>query len=205
MGFVGATWLEYTRLAIFGTVTLFSIVELGVAGNLTYLTNTYYNNYYGFAALAIATAVLSLITFPLMIVFDLLTTDVFTSWVITELVWTGFLWVLWLASGAAAADKDNSVFGSIDCSYFNGKINTACHEFQAIEAFAFINWILLMGYFVALLVMAILGARKGGRIWTASVKAAEFGGIGLSTEKPTTTTVQPATTQYPPTGPSQTA
>ncbi|KIY45978.1 hypothetical protein FISHEDRAFT_76211 [Fistulina hepatica ATCC 64428] len=218
MGFLRATWLEYTRLVIFATVTVFSIVELAVAGNLTYLTDTYYYYYYGFAALAIATAALSLITLPVMIVFDMMTTDVFTSWIITELVWTGFLWILWLATGAAAANQNNEFMGRYGCGYARYSwYGTACHEFQAIQAFAFLNWILLMVYFIILFFMAVLGASKGGHVWTAAVKAAEFGGLSRAsieapaartmasaTTAPATMAAQHDTTQYPPAGPHQT-
>lgn len=61
----------------------------------------------------------------------------FTSVVITELVWIGILWVLWLAVGSYIASIDP--FGT--CDFINDKVNAACRETQAVEAFAWLSWI----------------------------------------------------------------
>lgn len=49
-----------------GTVVLFSVIVLGLSAHVTALTTTYYGGYFTFAALSIATAVLSIVSLPAM-------------------------------------------------------------------------------------------------------------------------------------------
>lgn len=52
-----------------------------------------------------------------------------------------------------------------------------CRSFQAIEAFAWLNWLILMGYAIALLVLAILAHNRGNQgIWRSSVRDTDFFG-----------------------------
>jgi hypothetical protein len=59
-----------------------------------------------------------------------------------------------------------------------------CSLFQAVEAFAFLGWILLLAYWVVLLVVAIIAFNNGqSQIWFSSVKDVDFsagsGGAGV--------------------------
>lgn len=53
-----------------GTVVLFSIIVLGLSAHVTWFTTTFYGGYYTFAALSIATAILSILTLPTMSVLN---------------------------------------------------------------------------------------------------------------------------------------
>jgi hypothetical protein len=140
-----------------GTVIVFSIITMALAAHLTNFTNSLIGGYYTFAALAIATAVLSIITIPVMIVVDNMRKGAFTSMIAFEIGWLSFLWILWLSSGATAAQANTVTFNG--CHFFDCKpiglfskwhltqtlpaaVSTACHEFSAIEAFSFLNWII---------------------------------------------------------------
>ena len=56
----------------------------------------------------------------LRLVIDILRRGAFTSLVIVEIGWLSVLWILWLATGAYAADIIQLVFGSFSCGEFNG-------------------------------------------------------------------------------------
>ena len=127
------------------------------------------------------------------------------------------IWVLWLAT---AADTAQFALGYTSVcsrySYLLSVIETKlCHEYQAIEGFAFLIWMLrefttvcfmsylnlplvnfaVMVYSIIVLVMAIIGSSRGYKTWTNSVKNANFLG-------PTEEVVPPAEIQPAPLQPS---
>lgn len=190
-------WLPLLRLTVLSTSVLFSIIVIGLAGNLIHFTTYWWGYYYVFSALSLATAVLTLITLPVMIAVDFMRTGAFTSKIVVELVWLFFLWVLWIASaGMSASAASTEVSGG--CNYIDSDLNTACREISAITAFDFIIWFLLSAYMISLLVIAIRGHQNGAPVWSSSVKE-HSAGAGVPSEKQTypTTTYVPAATQPP--------
>jgi len=165
--------LSLVRLVVFGVAFVFAVIALGLAAGLTSLSEEFFDAYLNYAALTIATASLTIITLPAMIAIDFFRKGAFTSLVVVELSWLGLLWVLWLASGAAAADKNSVTFVS-GCGYINDILDRACREAAGIEAFTFLNWIILMGYTIVLLVLSIIGHTRGHKIWTSTVGEAPF-------------------------------
>jgi hypothetical protein len=82
---------------------------------------------------------------------------------------------------ATAADTASVGF---DCANV-GIDSSYCSKFQAVEAFAFLSWILLLAYWVVLLVFAIIAFNNGqSQIWFSSVTDADFsagsGGAGVT-------------------------
>ncbi|KAJ3912964.1 hypothetical protein F5877DRAFT_71959 [Lentinula edodes] len=197
-------FLPILRLAVLIATTVFAIIVLGISAHLTSLSEEFLGGYFVFAAVAIAVAVLTMITLPAMIGIDFLRRGAFTSMVLVELIWVFVLWVLWIAAAALAAQEQQNVFGEGNsCNYINTDLATACHEFGAIEAFSFLAWIVLMGYNITLLVYAIVGANRGNKTWTSTV------GDGLLTPRGDAVPVTPMSTggeysgaapsmQYPP-------
>ncbi|KAK0490533.1 hypothetical protein IW261DRAFT_1546945 [Armillaria novae-zelandiae] len=198
--------LTILRLGALVATLVFSIIVLGLSAHITYLTTTYYGAYFTFAAMSIATACLTLLTLPVMIAIDMTRKGAFTSMVVVELSWLGVLWVLWLTSAALAADATSNTFVS-GCGYVNDLINQACKEFNAVEAFGFLNWLILMGYTITLVVFAIIAANRGNSaVWTSSTTTTDFFAkgaySGASTVAPEKVTAQPSVVQYPPQSPS---
>jgi len=152
---------------------LFAFITLALAGHLTNTTLQLLGVYYQFAALAIATSVLTLLIGPTFLVVDLMRTGAVTSLVCVELGVLSFLWVLWLSVGADAADVNSRVFPT-GCGFISERIDTACREFSAIVAFGFLTWIILFAYTIVLLVYAIIGSSRGHKVWTSSVKQTDF-------------------------------
>jgi len=162
--------LHIVRIVVLSLTLLFAIVTLGLAAHFTATTDTYFGLTFNFAALAIASAVLTLVTLPVMLIVDLMRTGAFTSMVVTELVWLFVLWALWLSTGADTAWFNSLTFAN-SCSGYNSVSTTACNEVQAIEAFGFLNWIMLMGYSITILVAAIMASSRGHpNPWTSSVR-----------------------------------
>jgi len=145
------------------------------------------NGAFTFASLGIASAVISIVTLPVLLLVDVLRTGAFTSMIVVELPWLLINWVLWLATGALAAQFDQGL--NNNCDLVLDTFLTSCHEIQGIEAFGFLNWLLLMVYSIVVLVMAIIGSSNGHTTWTSSVKHANFlgpreGGVGQPVAAP---------------------
>ncbi|KAI0269309.1 hypothetical protein BC834DRAFT_622748 [Gloeopeniophorella convolvens] len=141
------TWLATVRFATFVTANVFAIIVMGVSAGLISLTEPAF--YYKFAALALATSLLTLFTTIPMFVIDSLRQGSFLSWIATELGWLTVLWILWLSSASYAAWTDGQIDGFFSeessCNFGvfgDDDISSGCHEIKAIMAFAFLTWIL---------------------------------------------------------------
>jgi len=169
--------LHFIRLVSLGLVSIFSIIVLGISADLIHLTEANFGVYFVSSALALAVSLLTLITILPMMIIDTLRKGAFTSMVVFELVWTFILWVLWIAT-AALASQDGT--GTADCAYYGAFFNlaTICHEFNAIEGFAHVTWLIFLIYFATLLVSTIRLNNNGHNVWQQSVKETDFWGPG---------------------------
>ncbi|KAF8284478.1 hypothetical protein DL93DRAFT_2146915 [Clavulina sp. PMI_390] len=124
-----------------------------------------------------------------MIVIDIIRKGSVTSMIAIELGWLGFLWIMWLATAADTASNktcSNSVvsyLGSLDST-----ISSLCSQFRAAEAFSFLTWLLLMGYWALLMIFSVMAHSSGNQnIWTTAVSDAGFtNGSGAATQPATT-------------------
>ncbi|KAJ6548769.1 hypothetical protein B0H19DRAFT_1299808 [Mycena capillaripes] len=199
------------RLIILVTVSLFALISMSLAAAVMATGSTlgpFVDIAFMPPTLAIAVAVLTLLTVPVMIVLEIVRPGAyFTSMIIFEILWLGFLSVMWLASGAAQAvenvvligfcsfdSSDDSFDGSFNDS-FDGppgdSLSNICGETRAIAAFGFLNWLILMFYTLTIMIMSCVAmSRKRGRVWTGSLAnaplstsaPAEKGSIPLSYE-----------------------
>ncbi|EKM59430.1 uncharacterized protein PHACADRAFT_249914 [Phanerochaete carnosa HHB-10118-sp] len=202
-------WIGLTRLGVFCAVPVFAIIVLGLGADWIAVTEDEEGGYFDYAALAVATAVLTLVTMPAMLIIDFLRRGAFTSMILVEIVWLGILWVLWLTTGSFAANQLGDV-SSCNSAFFPQWAKTGCSETQAIIAFAFLAWIALVAYWTALLTVAAISANKGSpRVWYTSVKEANFapstakvdltGAMGTAEHKGAVANASPAMQQdYPP-------
>ncbi|KAF9531033.1 hypothetical protein CPB83DRAFT_850055 [Crepidotus variabilis] len=173
MGDLNSTF-GLVRKVIYGTVTLFALIALILcAVVIQFTTSRYRGAYFTYTALGIATGFLTIFTLPLMIFLSLKRHGAFPTMIIVELVWTGILWVLWLSNGALIAS--GLWIGS--CSVYVGALGAACMESQAIAAFSFLNWIFLLAYFIALLVLATrVNMRGHNGVFTSDVAEVDYNG-----------------------------
>jgi len=162
------------RIPVFGALIVFSIIVLAVDGNLISKLSSSYSVYGStftvsapsWTKLGVAVAVLTFISLIPLLAIDILRKGAPTSFVCVELGWLGFLWIMWLATAASTASE-------VNCGGVSGI--PICDEAQAAEAFAFLAWMILMGYWIILLVYTIIAANNGqSGIWTTSVSEADF-------------------------------
>ncbi|KIO06878.1 hypothetical protein M404DRAFT_416562 [Pisolithus tinctorius Marx 270] len=162
------------RIIVLALLVVFSLIVVGLSGHLISLTEEYYAFYFVFCALGIATAVLTIFTVPVMLVVDVVRRGAFTSMIIVELVWLSVLWVFWVATAAEAVSAGNISFPS-GCVYEKyATVNGACREIQAVEAFSFLAFFVLLGYTIVLLVFTCIAASRGNSLWLKSVKDSTF-------------------------------
>ncbi|KAJ7367895.1 hypothetical protein DFH08DRAFT_1070694 [Mycena albidolilacea] len=167
--------ISLIRMTVLSTVLAFAVIVVGLAASLTSTTEKYLDGYFEFAALAIATAGLTIITVPIMIALEITRAGTaFTSMIVVELSWLSILWVLWLATAADSAQVAANTF--VSCSdYFLKSIEGACRQTSGIEAFAFLNWIILLGYTILILVLSLIAhSRQHTGVWKSSVAQAPF-------------------------------
>ncbi|KAF5352147.1 hypothetical protein D9758_009249 [Tetrapyrgos nigripes] len=170
------------RLGVFGTTILFSIIVLGLSAHITSKTKEELDTVVAAEGLAIATAAITLVSVPAMLIIDMIRRGAVSSLVVAELAGLGLLWVLWLATGADSVAEFNADFPE-GCDVlsleFRGpgvrEVQDLCRELQAVSAFGFLNWLMLVGYWSVLLVCSIVAANRGeSRIWFTPVGETDF-------------------------------
>jgi len=149
------------RLAVFGVTLAFALIILGISANFVAQTSHYQvytaSSVPGFG---VATACLTFAILIPAIVIDMLRKGAMTSLVATELGFTGFLWVLWLA---CAANSTAALFGISlgDCSLYNSVSASYCSQYEAFQAFSWLNWLILFFYWATLLILALVAQSRG--------------------------------------------
>jgi len=162
----------FARTIAFGIASLFAFISLAMAAAVTQFTSKYTYGFYSFAALAIATSILTLFTLPVLWFLSSFRKSAITSIVAVELGWTSFLWILWLSTGASTADA--AWLGSCGAFYYD-VAERMCRETQALTAFSFLTWIILLVYSVTFLVLVIRQhSRVNSNVWTNYIAETDF-------------------------------
>ncbi|KZT59166.1 hypothetical protein CALCODRAFT_406061, partial [Calocera cornea HHB12733] len=133
------------------TIALFALIVLGLGGHILY-------------GLAIASSVLTLVTVIPVLVIDHFRSGTFVAWTGFELAWLFILWILWVATAGNAASWASwcgTTYSYFGYDYYVGLAEGYCHELQALAAFSFLNFFMMLGLFIYILVMAIR-AHQGG-------------------------------------------
>jgi len=167
--------IPLARLVAFGLVSLFSLVIFALSAHIHAFTHKIFFGvgYFTFAALSLATAILSLLTLPAMVVIDNKRKGAVSSMIVTELSWLGLLWVLWLAAGGLGAEATGVVWPS-GCGYKDSGVDTLCREFPAVTALSFFCWIILFAYTMTILVLTLMAGSRGHSLWYTPVSKADF-------------------------------
>jgi len=167
-------FLPIFRIVVLCISVVFAIIALGLSAHLTSLVEAFVGETVTFAVLALATACLTILTLPIMLIVDMVRKGAFTSMVLVELIWFGILWIMWLATAADAVVSARRVFPDGCIAFVFVELDTICHVSSGIVALAFVNFVLLFGYSVTLVVFAIISAGRGRKVWTSSVKQTNF-------------------------------
>jgi len=189
------------RVISLGVVSLFAVLVLILAALVTNFTESTFEIYFTYAAYAFAVSGLTLFTVPAMIGLSLSRKGAFVSMIVVELAWLALLWILWLALGGTIANISLVAY----CTELGllSSYQSACIETQAMAAFAFLNWLLLLVHNIFLLSLAIVQANRGNSaIWTSCVTDVDFSASASTEPKVgyanTPMTATPGTQTYPP-------
>lgn len=162
------------RLGVFGVILLFSLINLGLAGNLTAKTSGW-----SFPGFALAVSILTFVIAIPMLVVDFMRKGSFVSWVATELGWCGLLWILWLASAALST---STLLFTGDCGVWVPSLETLCRQYSAVQAFSWLTWLILTAYIIMVIVLAVLATVKGnGRAWLSPASELSFSPASTTT------------------------
>jgi len=169
------------RLGLLSTVLLFSVIVFGISANLIHLDNEFFDGFIAtpaFTGFALFVSIVTFITVIPLLVFDILKKGTALSLVFVELIWTALLGIFWLASAADtttwgwfwgscdfAGDDDIAVgdvgdgTGTLETVNFS----SICHQYQALQAFSWLNWLILWGWLGVVFVLSIISLSRGNK------------------------------------------
>jgi hypothetical protein len=173
--------LQTVRLGLFAALALFSLINLGILCNLTNITSAYGYYFHSFA-LGIAVSLMTIGAVITSLVLGKTRKGALPALVWVELAWVGFLWVMWIATASSVTSL--GIF--VNCGYVRGAAESNCRQYQAVQAFAWLNWLMIFGWFVTLLALSCIAHSRGNTgIWYTDTTEAQFTGAGAGggTEK----------------------
>jgi len=145
---------------MFGSIILFSIIEMCIAAWIT----ARYNSHHNFPTVGIQARVRYVLFLTIWTILfgtaymtmfllspDGLFTSVFSHWVFLTITW-----ILWVAAAAALTQ---TLGGALNCSVQTKFVY--CGQLNALEGFAWLIWVLLTFTLCFVLYRGIVAARKG--------------------------------------------
>ncbi|KAJ2912431.1 hypothetical protein MD484_g7980, partial [Candolleomyces efflorescens] len=141
--------LPLARTVVFGIVGLFTIINFGLSIHIVHVASR--GVVPDWAGLGLATSILTLVALPILFIVPIKRHGALPAFVAVELAVLWLLWILWLATGATIA-------GLPGLNFCNGGL---CSEARALEAFSFLNWLLLMFYSFTLLTLSVIAHQRG--------------------------------------------
>lgn len=165
-------FLSLSRTIVFIATSVMGLAVLAMSAHIVSWTNSIVSGaYFQYAALSLATGLLTILSLPAMLMISIGRKGALTSMVVVELAWLWFLWIMWVASAGNVA----STVWIGSCGRAKGIVATICAETQTIEALGFINWFLIMAYTITLLIFTVMAHMKGhSNVWTSSVREYDF-------------------------------
>ncbi|KAF5393798.1 hypothetical protein D9757_000387 [Collybiopsis confluens] len=164
-------FLPIMRLIVFVGTLVCSVIVLALSAHFTSTTTSVAHIYFPPVAVALFTALLSIITLSTMLGLEYTQNlkGTFTSKVLTEIVWIFILWTFWVSSAASLAEYQPVLEFDFLCE--DGFFAGACQEYSAIEAFSFLPWFALLSYDITLFIHAILCHNRGVSPWFTPVQS----------------------------------
>lgn len=157
------------RVVSFIAVLLFALIVLGISGHWVSLLQGLISSYSNPSAFALAVSVITWAFLGPLPLISLLRKGSVLSWVVVELAIVGLLWVLWLAAAAYISSITQGASLNCDYVFLTPEAESICRQYQALQAFCWLNWIILFIYLVLLLVLTIKAQGRGHSVWTSDV------------------------------------
>jgi len=170
---MGSSIITLLRLAVLGVATAFAVIVLAMGAHIIFVISTT-GLVYDFTALGVAVGALTIITLVPLLAISLVRKGALPNFIVVESAWFGILWVLWLAAAGLAADQTRLLPASCSFDFIVNGNFFSCHEPLALEAFAWLNWLLLFGYWSVILTLSIIQQTRGNSVWTKSVNEVDF-------------------------------
>ncbi|KAF8760224.1 hypothetical protein RHS01_01971 [Rhizoctonia solani] len=172
---------DTVRLASYGTVLVFSLIMLGISGSV-FGSSPGIDVILALILLA-ASSITWVFMFPALLV-SIFRRGSFLSWVAIELGICGFLWVLWLASAAYTTSLSAGIALNCDLASDTGA-ESSCRQYQAVQAFSWLNWVILFAYIVLVIALAIKATNKGQSVWTMEIRDLSTAASGPTADEAT--------------------
>ncbi|KAF7293891.1 hypothetical protein HMN09_01185200 [Mycena chlorophos] len=145
----------------FGLIILFGIIELSLSAWLVSKFNKHHN-YSSFTErdrvrFTLFASIWTVVFSALMLILfaHSATGSVLTS-VLAHLVFLGFTWLIWTAAAAAVTEM---LGGGLNCKLQDAFVY--CNQLNALEAFAWLEWIMVTFAIIVVLIRGISAARRG--------------------------------------------
>jgi len=151
------------RMVMFSIISLFSLFILGIDAHIaSVLSQDGIVNAANVVTLVIA--LLTLLTLPPLLAISIMRKGHIVNMIAIELGVMAVFWILWIA---ASATTTNQLL--LYCDFGFGDTVLSCSEPLAVQAFAWLNWVIITKYILILLILAILQHVRGNPIWTRPV------------------------------------
>ncbi|KAG8776155.1 hypothetical protein FRC12_001069 [Ceratobasidium sp. 428] len=160
---------DTVRSVSFIAVLAFALIILGISGHWLSLIQGYYSIYTNFSAFALAVSVITWAFLLPIYLIGILRKGSILSWVVVEVGTCGLLWVLWLASASYTSSITGGNALNCDYRFLTPEAESICRQYQALQAFSWLNWLILFAYLVLLLVFAFRAQGQGHSVWTSDV------------------------------------
>ncbi|KAJ7920296.1 hypothetical protein B0H13DRAFT_2319634 [Mycena leptocephala] len=165
-----AVTIRVVRFVVMTTVILLALVALGVAVALILTGSIFFIPFFSYAGLAIASAALTLLTLPAMIFFEIIKPNRPMARTIVEIVWLGKSQLPALTP-LDFVDRDRRGGANLISN------PVTCQENSVVEAFAFLNGLILILYVITLIVVSLLASRRKHLGMASSIGSASSSGL----------------------------
>ncbi|KAF8499970.1 hypothetical protein JB92DRAFT_3146265 [Gautieria morchelliformis] len=189
--------ISSSRSGLLAILVTSSLIVLGISANLLNLATFHphgdddgddddgdgdrHRRMFGFETTDVAVAVLTLLTVIPILIMTFLSRRSVTSIVLFEISWAAILMILWVVS---AGQTSGTTIPNDRCSG-NGddRWESFCIQFQAIQAFSWLNFIILLLWLTTVIVVAAIAHNRGHTwVWRYPLSDAMF--LSKSTPHP---------------------
>ncbi|KAI1781595.1 hypothetical protein LXA43DRAFT_1029743 [Ganoderma leucocontextum] len=159
-------WLIYVRETALTLATITAIISQAM-GQLTINLSVggVFTENILYAHLAVAAGVLTILSLPIFLLYDMAQEKSYCATVLFELIWMQVLLILWGVAGIKATGVTSGTFK--DCSTLSvAALQGLCGDAQTLVLFSFLTAGILGAYFTVLGGVAVSRAASGQSIWT---------------------------------------
>lgn len=160
------SWLIYVRETALTLATITAIIAQAM-GQLTINLSVggVFTENILYAHLSVASGVLTILTLPIILLYDMAQERSYCATVLFELIWLLSLIIIWVVTGVKTTGVTSGTFK--DCSTISvAAVQGLCGDAQTLFLFSLLTAGILGAYAVALGGVAVSRAASGKPIWT---------------------------------------